>query len=408
MWPIWMLPSPSDSDPILGTALPSKHAQPQPPPNNPPNLPSSLSYADCVRRISKSVGGTALQPLPFPHGADDITRDVHRTFLPHAILFNLNTHSSSSYAETVLALAEAYGNKVLAIRRVPRNRAVELGFREDQDLEELIRTGFTLKGEAIPMERTFSLNQDVVKITVTDLAVQGKEKTAEALREYFSTHAHVVDIRLHYQCPTEWLLPSATVFLDVKQHPELLSNLPRRPVILGSPATLLWSNAPQLCNYCKRTGHSLSQCRQRLKGSAKSTIDPFATPSPTGRKRRRPRSRSRTPPIDTSPADKEPPSERKERAPGQVELLSAPSPSTTLTQCHDTTSPKERPTPKSVEDHPLTAPRATASSATAQEKAGKTLPKFNFAALFPPPKTALKVADKAEASESSERHGKIT
>jgi hypothetical protein len=218
-----------------------------------------------VCRISKSVGSNTLQPLPFPHGADDITRDVLRTFLPHAILFNLNTHSSSSYAETVLALCQAYGDKVLAIRRgrrVPRSRAVELGFRNNQNLEELISTWFSLKGEAISMERTFSLSQDAVKPTVMDLAAQGKEKTAEALREYFSTHTHVVDIRLRYQSLTEWLLPSAAVFLDIKHYcPDLLSTFPRRPVIPSPLVTLLWSNAPQLCNYCKRTGHSLSQCR---------------------------------------------------------------------------------------------------------------------------------------------------
>ncbi|KAI9228064.1 MAG: hypothetical protein DHS80DRAFT_23692 [Piptocephalis tieghemiana] len=160
-------------------------------------------------------------------------------------------------------------------------------------------------------------------------------------------------------------------------------------VIVSSPATLLWSDVPALCNDCEKTGHTLTLCRQCTKGAGSKSCDPFVIPHHTGLG-------TIHSIADASSLDrlKNPPSQ-EEQSHHQVEPR-APSPKS-LPKSKDATISK------TVEVKP-TAPHATVPpSRITKEKAEKIHSGFNCAALLPSPKKVLKDTEKIMLTQHSDQ-----
>jgi hypothetical protein len=184
------------------------------------------------------------------------------------------------------ALHQHYGDKVISVRRMTNDR-VQLGFAPGVDLTKVILDRFIYASTSIPMFRTYTPNENILCITVTNLAVAGPDATVKALRQHFRQYGPIADIRLHYLGHTNWLLPSAAVYLDVTDCPNLTNKLDRCPVLLGQRATLRWRNAPPLCVYCKCTGHAVSACAALQRKKARSKSEPAPATATRGRKRSR-------------------------------------------------------------------------------------------------------------------------
>ncbi|KAI8057360.1 hypothetical protein BDF22DRAFT_731825 [Syncephalis plumigaleata] len=208
-----------------------------------------------------------------------------RTFLPNAIEFNF-TGVPGLPDEFLRALHGKYGERVRSVRRM-LNSKFQLGFKPNEDLTKVLLDGFTYGSFTIPINRAYAPNAHVLCITVSDLAVTDPDGTTKALKQHFRQYGTIADIRLHYAGSTNWLEPSAAVYLDISAEPSVAKTIERCPIILGQVATLRWRNAPPLCVYCKATGHSVGGCsalrrkKDRLKAQGKSN------PNPRSRKRRR-------------------------------------------------------------------------------------------------------------------------
>src|SRR5262245_58357136 len=139
----------------------------------------------------------------------------------------------------------------------------------------------------VPMHRTYTPNENILCVTVTNLAVAGPDTTAKALRRHFQQYGPIADIRLHYLGNTNWLLPSAAVYLDMTDSLSLINKLDRCPILLGQRATLQWRNAPPLCVYCKRAGHAVLACAALRHKKVRSKLESAPTTAARGRKRAR-------------------------------------------------------------------------------------------------------------------------
>jgi hypothetical protein len=214
----------------------------------------------------------------------ETSRELARTFLPNAVEFNFRgLGDARAYLP---ALHKHYGDEVISVRRMANDR-VQLGFAPGVDLANVVFGGFTLGSATVPIRRTYTPNENILCVTVTDLAVAGPDATVKALRRHFQQYGPIADIRLHYLGNTSWLLPSAAVYLDVTDSPSLANKLDRCPVLLGQRATLRWRNAPSLCVYCKRAGHAVSACAALRRKKARSKPESAPTTAARGRKRAR-------------------------------------------------------------------------------------------------------------------------
>lgn len=209
--------------------------------------------------------GESLLSRSTPHDPES-GHELPRSFLPNAFEYNFRGLGSSE--EYLRALHEHYGDKVISIRRLSHDR-VQLGFAPDVCLAEVSAQGFAFRHTMVPMYRTYMPNENILCITVTNLSVNGPDKTTRALKHHFQQYGPIADIRLHYLGSTNWLLPSAAVYIDITNNPKLADKIDRCPIILGQRATLRWRNAPPLCGYCKLTGHAISACSVLRKKTAK-------------------------------------------------------------------------------------------------------------------------------------------
>jgi hypothetical protein len=116
-------------------------------------------------------------------------------------------------------------------------------------------------------------NENILCITVTNLSVNGPDKTVRALKNHFQQYGLITDIWQHYLDSTNWMLPSVAVYIDITNNPKLMEKIDRCSVILGQRTTLRWRNAPLLCGYCKNTDHVISACAAlRKKKSASKPV----------------------------------------------------------------------------------------------------------------------------------------
>lgn len=246
-----------------------------------------LSYADIAKRTSKSALGVPSATSCFPDRPSydpETSRELARTFLPNAVEFNFQgLGDARAYLP---ALHQRYGDQVISVRRMANDR-VQLGFAPGVDLVKVVFDGFTFGSATIPTRRTYTPNENILCVTVANLAVAGPDATVKALRKHFQQYGPIADIRLHYLGSTNWLLPSAAVYLDMTDCPDLANKLDRCPILLGQRATLRWRNAPPLCVYCKRAGHAVSACAALQRKKARSKPESAPTTAARGRKRAR-------------------------------------------------------------------------------------------------------------------------
>ncbi|KAL1915801.1 uncharacterized protein VTP21DRAFT_6189 [Calcarisporiella thermophila] len=151
-----------------------------------------------------------------------------------------------SMMECVTRILGHYKTDACRCRTLDRIGAVEVAFRPEISVNDIIKKGFTLEDRQIPIYKIYNDHHNLLTVKLLDLPMQPEETFLEHIRCGFEQYAPVEEIRMEHFTVNgvKYITDNAFVRLNITDHPDVKDKLPRLFTLDDAAVNMMWKDAP--------------------------------------------------------------------------------------------------------------------------------------------------------------------
>ena len=123
-----------------------------------------------------------------------------------------------------------------------------------------LQKGITLFSQTLRGYYASSAGHTYLNITLRNMPISGKETLTDILKDTFDSICPIASIKPLLYASTKLLSDQWMVSLDITDKEQIVGKFPRILNILDHKVTLHWRNAPILCHFCDKEGHTRKDC----------------------------------------------------------------------------------------------------------------------------------------------------